>query len=220
MAYRIIKRILDIISSSLAIIILLVPWLIVFIIIKIQSPGPVLYKPERVGKDGCFVLYKFRTMIVDSGAISVTTLRNDSRVFPFGAFLRRSKFDETPQLINVLKGEMSIIGPRPEDKVNSEKLYKGKYEEILSVKPGLSSPASLYDYTHGELFENENDYLKVFEPKKLALELYYVRHRTLTYDVRIVAKTIITIIQVMFGKKNFKEPNELHFLEEDNTDER
>ena len=220
MAYRIIKRILDIIFSSLAIIILLVPWLIVFIIIKIQSPGPVLYKPERVGKDGCFVLYKFRTMIVDSGAISVTTLRNDSRVFPFGAFLRRSKFDETPQLINVLKGEMSIIGPRPEDKVNSEKLYKGKYEEILSVKPGLSSPASLYDYTHGELFENENDYLKVFEPKKLALELYYVRHRTLTYDVRIVAKTIITIIQVMFGKKNFKEPNELHFLEEDNTDER
>lgn len=210
MGYRIAKRLFDIVASLLATAVFLVPWMIIFVLIKIQSPGPAIFKPERVGKDGkTFTLYKFRSMRVDSGAIRATTLRGDPRIFPFGTFLRKSKLDETPQLINILKGQMSVIGPRPEDKVNADKLYVGKYKEILSVKPGLSSPASLYDYTHGELYENEEDYVKEFEPKKLDIELYYVKHCNALYDLQIIGRTIVTIIQILIGKKDFKEPKEI-----------
>lgn len=208
--YAILKRTFDIIAALVAIVFFLIPWLVIAIIIKVQSPGPVLYKPERVGKDGnLFILYKFRSMRVDSGAIHATTLRNDSRIFPFGAFLRKTKLDETPQLVNILKSEMSVIGPRPEDKVNAERLYIGKYKEILSVKPGLSSPASLYDYTHGELYENEDDYIREFEPRKLDVELYYVNHMCISYDIEIIKRTVITIALMIVGKKSFEEPNEV-----------
>lgn len=215
MGYRIVKRLFDIVASLLATIVFLIPWAIISAVIKIQSPGPALFKPERVGKDGkTFTLYKFRSMRVDSGAIHATTLRGDPRIFPFGSFLRKSKLDETPQLINILKGEMSVIGPRPEDKVNADKLYVGKYKDILTVKPGLSSPASLYDYTHGELYENEADYVREFEPKKLDVELYYVRHRSVLYDLQIIWRTVVTILQIMFGKKDFKEPKEILYIGE------
>jgi len=215
MGYRIEKRIFDIVAALLATIVFLIPWLIIAAVIKIQSPGPAIFKPERVGKDGnTFTLYKFRSMRVDSGAIHATTLRGDSRVFPFGSILRKSKLDETPQLINILKGQMSVIGPRPEDKVNADKLYVGKYKEILSVKPGLSSPASLYDYTHGELYENEEDYVREFEPMKLDVELYYVKHRSALYDLQIVWRTMVTILQIVVGKKEFIEPKEITYIGE------
>ena len=211
--YDYLKRLVDFTASLLATVVFLIPWMIIILIIKIQSPGPALFRPERVGKNGkTFTLYKFRSMQVNSGAIHATTLRGDPRIFPFGAFLRKSKLDETPQLINILKGEMSIIGPRPEDKVNADKLYVGKYKEILSAKPGLSSPASLYDYTHGETYENEDDYIREFEPKKLDVELYYVRHRSALYDLQIIWRTAVIIIQIMAGKKDFKEPKEAKFV--------
>jgi len=214
MGYRIVKRIFDIVASLLATIVFLIPWVIITVVIKTQSPGPVLFKPERVGKEGkTFTLYKFRSMRVDSGAIHATTLRGDPRIFPFGSFLRKSKLDETPQLINILKGQMSVIGPRPEDKVNADKLYVGKYKEILSVKPGLSSPASLYDYTHGETYENEEDYVREFEPQKLDVELYYVKHRSALYDLQIVWRTVVTILQMVCGKKEFKKPKEAKLIQ-------
>ena len=213
MAYRITKRIFDIVAASFATIVFLLPWAVITILIKLQSPGPAIYKARRVGKDGkVFTLYKFRSMRVDSGAIHSTTLRGDPRVFPFGAFLRKSKLDETPQLINILKGEMCVIGPRPEDKVNADKIYVGKYKEILAVKPGLSSPASLYDYTHGEVYEREELYEKEFLLKKLDVELYYVQHKNIWYDLKIIVKTIVTIAQIAFGKEHFKEPKELQML--------
>jgi putative colanic acid biosynthesis UDP-glucose lipid carrier transferase len=209
MGYRVVKRVFDIIAALLATVVFLIPWLIISIVIKIQSPGPVIFKPERVGKDGkTFTLYKFRSMRVDSGAIHATTLRGDPRIFPFGAFLRISKLDETPQLINILKGEMSVIGPRPEDKVNADKLYVGKYKEILSVKPGLSSPASLYDYAVGERYENEEDYEREFVPQKLNIELYYINHKSLIYDLKIIIRTVITIYSVL-SKKEVKIPWEV-----------
>jgi lipopolysaccharide/colanic/teichoic acid biosynthesis glycosyltransferase len=209
MGYRVVKRVFDIIAALLATVVFLITWLIISIVIKIQSPGPVIFKPERVGKDGkTFTLYKFRSMRVDSGAIHATTLRGDPRIFPFGAFLRNSKLDETPQLINILKGEMSVIGPRPEDKVNADKLYVGKYKEILSVKPGLSSPASLYDYAVGERYENEEDYEREFVPQKLNIELYYINHKSLIYDLKIIIRTVITIYSVL-SKKEVKIPWEV-----------
>ena len=165
--YSFMKRTLDVLLSLLAILMFLMPWLIIAIIIKIQSPGPVIYKATRVGKNGkIFTLYKFRSMRVDSGAIAATTLRSDVRIFPFGRFLRMSKLDETPQLLNILRGDMSIIGPRPEDEENAGSVFTGEYQEILKVKPGLSSIASLYDYTHGEKFSSVESYQK----EKLAQE--------------------------------------------------
>lgn len=210
MIYSISKRTFDIVSSILAIIVLFLPWIVISLIIKYQSPGPAIYKARRVGKDGkVFTLYKFRSMRMDSGAVRATTLRGDPRIFPFGEFLRKSKLDETPQLINILKGEMSVIGPRPEDEVNSDKFYFGKYRGILSVKPGLSSPASLYDYTHGEKYEDEETYIKEFLPKKLDVELYYVNHKGFIYDIEIVFRTVFTIIAIVMGKDDFKEPYEI-----------
>lgn len=210
MIYAFAKRIFDIVSSLLAICAFAIPWIVIAVTIKLQSPGPVIYKARRVGKNGkVFTLYKFRSMRVDSGAIHATTLRGDPRIFPFGEFLRKSKLDETPQLFNILKGEMSVIGPRPEDEENSGKFYVGKYREILSVKPGLSSPASLYDYTHGEKYDSEDDYVKEFLPKKLDLELYYVKNRSFLYDIQIVFNTVVTITQIILGKEDFVEPKEL-----------
>ena len=208
--YLIIKRVFDIAASLLALIVLFIPWIVIGAIIIIQSPGPAVFKAQRVGMNGKrFTLYKFRTMRVDSGAIHTTTLTGDPRIFPFGSFLRKSKLDETPQLINILKGEMSVIGPRPEDIANSDRLYTGKYKEILSVKPGLSSPASLYDYTHGErCFASEEEYEREFYPKKLNVELYYVEHRSAFYDLRIIWRTVVTIIQMMCGKQSFALPQE------------
>lgn len=210
MIYAFAKRIFDIVSSLLAILVFAIPWIVIAVIIKLQSPGPAIYKARRVGKNGkVFTLYKFRSMRVDSGAIHATTLRGDPRIFPFGEFLRKSKLDETPQLFNILRGEMSVIGPRPEDEENSGKFYVGKYKDILSVKPGLSSPASLYDYTHGEKYESEDDYVKEFLPKKLDVELYYVKNRSFVYDIQIIYNTIITITQIVLGKEDFVEPKEL-----------
>ncbi len=163
-----------------------------------------------MGKDGVlFDCYKFRSMRVDSGKVRLTTLGNDDRIFPFGRFIRIAKIDEMPQVVNILKGEMSVVGPRPEDVVNADKIYKEEFKHILDVKPGLTSPASLYDYTHGELFEDEELYENVFVPQKLKLELYYVKHQSFWYDVNLIVKTAWLIILKTCGKKEFEKPKEL-----------
>ena len=137
------------------------------------------------------------------------TLRTDNRIFPFGRFIRKSKIDELPQLINIIQGKMSIVGWRPEDEENIKKVFVGKFKEILSIKPGLTSPGSLFDYTHGERYEDEESYEKEFLPKKMELELFYVKHRSLAYDMALILKTIVTILQVVCGKSEFTEPSEL-----------
>lgn len=216
--YNTLKRIFDIIAASCAILVFAIPWIAIAVTIKIQSPGPTFYKAKRVGLNGkVFTLYKFRSMRVDSGNVHATTLRNDPRIFPFGEFLRKSKLDETPQLINIFFGDMSVIGPRPEDLDNSDKFYVGEYRNILSVKPGLSSPASLYDYTFGEVFESEEEYVKSFMPEKLDLELYYVAHKSFWYDMKIIVQTVWTILLCTVGYKNFKKPHELELLNKNDT---
>lgn len=208
--YDFIKRCFDLLFAVLFLIVFSPIYLLTIIIIKITSPGPVIYKAARVGKDGrLFTCYKFRSMRVDSGKVRLTTLENDDRIFPFGKFIRKTKIDEMPQVVNILKGEMSVVGPRPEDKANADKVYVGEYVHIMDVKPGLTSTASLYDYTHGELFEDEESYEKVFMPKKLKLELYYINHRSLWYDFVLILRTAWLIILKTCGKKEFREPKEL-----------
>lgn len=208
--YDFIKRGFDILFAILFLIVFSPIYLLTIIIIRIVSPGSAIYKAARVGKDGrLFTCYKFRSMRVDSGKVRLTTLENDDRIFPFGKFIRKTKIDEMPQVVNILKGEMSVVGPRPEDKENADKVYVGEYVHILDVKPGLTSTASLYDYTHGELFEDEESYEKIFMPKKLKLELYYVNHRSLWYDFVLILKTAWLIVLKTCGKKEFAEPKEL-----------
>lgn len=209
--YSFVKRLFDIFFSIFAVFLLFIPWIIISFIIKIQSPGPVVYKAERIGLNGrVFTLYKFRSMRVDSGLIHITTLNNDSRVFPFGKFLRKTKLDETLQFLNIIKGDMSIIGPRPEDKDNANFIFVGKYKKILQTLPGLSSPASLFDYTHGDFYESEDSYNKLFLPKKLELELYYIENKNMWYDIVIFFRTIAIIFLVVCGKKSFPMPKEFN----------
>lgn len=210
--YEFIKRCFDLLFAVCFLVVFSPIYIFSWLIIKIVSPGPVIYKAERVGKDGkLFKCYKFRSMRVDSGKVRLTTLENDDRIFPFGKFIRKTKIDEMPQVVNILKGEMSVVGPRPEDKENADKVYLDEYVHIMDVKPGLTSTASLYDYTHGELFEDEESYEKEFMPKKLKLELYYVNHRSFLYDISLVLRTAWLIIQKTCGKRDFKEPKELSF---------
>ena len=208
--YDFIKRCFDLLFSVCFLVVFSPVYIISWIIIKIVSPGPAIYRAKRVGKNGVlFDCYKFRSMRVDSGKVRLTTLGNDERIFPFGKFIRKTKIDEMPQVVNILKGEMSVVGPRPEDKENADKVYVGEFKHILDVKPGLTSTASLYDYTHGELYEDEDSYEKEFMPKKLKLELYYVNHRSFWYDIVLILRTAWLIILKTCGKSEFDEPKEL-----------
>ena len=208
--YNFFKRCFDLLFAVCFLVVFSPIYLLTWFVIKIVSPGPAIYRAKRVGMDGIlFDCYKFRSMRVDSGKVRLTTLQNDDRIFPFGKFIRKSKIDEMPQVVNILKGEMSVVGPRPEDIENTDKVYVGEYKHILDVKPGLTSTASLYDYTHGEQYEDEDSYGKEFMPKKLKLELYYVNHRSFWYDIVLILRTAWLIIQKTCGKENFKEPKEL-----------
>jgi len=182
--------------------------------IRLSSPGPVLYRARRVGRHGAsFTMYKLRTMHVREGPGSAITGRNDPRVFPFGAWLRRTKIDEIPQLFNVLRGDMSLVGPRPEDPAIVLRHYAPVHRETLAVRPGLASPGSIYNYTHGErLLSNgqpERDYVDRLLPLKLALDVIYVRRASLRYDLTIVGRALWAIASVALGRSTFPDPPEL-----------
>lgn len=204
-------RCYDILFAVLFITVFSWVYLLTWVIIHIVSPGPAIYKARRVGLHGkIFTCYKFRSMRMDSGKVRLTTLQNDDRVFAFGKFIRATKIDEMPQAFNILFGDMSIVGPRPEDEANAAGYYVGSYKCILDVKPGLTSPASLYDYTHGEKYEDADLYEKEFVPQKLKLEMYYVKHKSFWYDNIIITKTAWIILQTALGKKEFELPKELN----------
>ena len=207
--YKFAKRCFDILFAVLFLIVFSPVYLLTWIVIKIVSPGSAIYHARRVGLHGqLFTCYKFRSMRVDSGKVKLTTLQNDDRIFPFGNFIRKTKIDEMPQVVNILMGQMSVVGPRPEDEANSSKIYVGEYRHILDVKPGLTSPAS-----HGEKYEDEESYEREFVPQKLQLELYYVRHQSFWYDIKLVLKTAWLIIQTACGKEEFEVPRELNSRE-------
>lgn len=210
MIYRFLKRFFDVVLSGTALIVLSPVFLLAAIGVYISSPGPVLFKANRIGQNGKpFVMYKFRSMHINNEKGHMITLRNDNRIFPFGRFLRKSKIDELPQLVNILQGTMSIVGWRPEDEENVKKVFVGKYKQVLKSKPGLTSPGSLYDYTHGENYEDEASYEKEFLPTKMDLELYYVKRKSILYDARLIARTVKVILQIMLGKEDFDAPEEL-----------
>jgi len=182
--------------------------------IRLSSPGPIFYRAIRVGRGRrTFVMYKLRSMHMKGHGQSAITAKDDPRVFRFGAWLRRSKMDELPQFLNVLLGDMAIVGPRPEDPKFVEEHYAPVHFETLEVRPGLTSPSSLYDYVHGEpqltRADVEQQYVEQLLPIKLALEVVYVRRASLTYDLALIGRTIWTILAVLFGRRQFPELPEL-----------
>lgn len=203
------KRLFDIVFSAAALIVAAPLMLLIALLIQISSPGPVFYKADRAGKDfQKFQIFKFRSMRVNRDRAPEITTRDDPRIYPLGKILRKSKLDELPQLINVLRGEMSIVGPRPEDYSLAIRFFTGDYREVLSVRPGLTSPASLLDYTHGETVSSTEEYMDRFFFQKRMMDLQYIKNQSIAWDIRIIVKTAFTILCVCGGRKRFRYPVE------------
>jgi lipopolysaccharide/colanic/teichoic acid biosynthesis glycosyltransferase len=196
---RVIKRIFDIICSSLGLVLLSPMLIIVTILIKKGSQGPVFFKQIRVGENEKeFLILKFRTMVVDAEKLGKQiTIGNDSRITKIGIFLRKYKLDELPQLINVFKGEMSLVGPRPEVPryVN---LYTEEQRKVLKIKPGITDLASLRYKDESELLGDKQDpeafYINTVMPDKLSLNLEYMKKNNVIFDIYIIIKTIVKCI--------------------------
>jgi len=202
---NVVKRIFDVVLCSLALIVLSPLFLITAIAIKISSKGPVFYYSDRTAKGHKpFHFYKFRSMHVTDSDKGLFIADSD-RLFTVGKIIRRLKIDELPQLINVIKGDMSIVGPRPMPWSTVDTTYYGKYQEILSVRPGLTSAASLFDYTVGDTYTDDKLYQKEVLPYKLEMEMLYVDKENFGYDCALVVRTVITILAVLFKVKKLPE---------------
>ena len=193
------KRLFDISVSFLGLIILSPLFLIIAILIKVFMPGSILFRQKRIGRGGKpFSICKFRTMILRPVTFAGTfDVGDNSRVTILGKVLRQTKIDELPQLLNVLKGDMSIVGPRPEIKKWTE-VYRDKWETVLSVKPGITDNASIEFRNEEELLSQSTDpevtYRNVILPRKLDLYVDYVNNHTFREDIRIILSTINTVL--------------------------
>jgi lipopolysaccharide/colanic/teichoic acid biosynthesis glycosyltransferase len=212
----VVKRLFDVALTALALVASVPIFIVAALGIRLSSPGPVLYRATRAGRRGrLFVMYKLRTMENRSGLLadSVVTAARDPRVFPFGALLRRSKLDELPQLFNILRGDMAVVGPRPEDPKVVAQHYTPEQWETLDVVPGLTSPGALYSTTHGETWlserDAERDYYEHLLPLKLALDRVYVRHASLSYDLGVIIRTLLVVAGRAFGRRHFPDPPEM-----------
>jgi lipopolysaccharide/colanic/teichoic acid biosynthesis glycosyltransferase len=196
---KVVKRIFDFVCSTLGLIVLSPVLIIIVIRIKTDSDGPVFFRQIRVGeKNKEFEILKFRTMVVNAEKLGrQITVGNDSRITKIGAFLRKYKLDELPQLINVFKGDMSLVGPRPEVP-RYVKLYNDKQKKVLQVKPGITDLASIRYRDENELLgeaENPDEfYINTIMPDKLALNLEYINRNNVFIDIYIILKTIIKCI--------------------------
>ena len=190
------KHSFDILVSLIAFILLSPIFLIIAIIIKLTSLGPVFYKGKRVGKGGeIFLMHKFRSMIADADKIgSDLTKYGDNRITGIGKFLRKTKIDELPNLIDVLKGDMSIVGPRPESPSYTQ-YYDERQKKALHVRPGVTGLAQLQNRREELKLKNQADpdayYIHELMPKKLEIDLYYVENRNLMLDLKIILKTFL-----------------------------
>ena len=202
---RVFKRLLDIVICSIAAVLLIPVYLAAAIGIKLSSKGPILYVSERAGQGKKpFRFYKFRSMHLSSEDKHLCVADAD-RVFPWGKVMRRLKIDELPQLFNVIRGDMSIVGPRPLMMHSVDKFYSGKYAPVLTVKPGLTSAASLYDYTVGDTYRDDKAYRAEVVPVRMEMELLYVKKQSFVYDTALFLRTILTVLAVLAGKKTFRE---------------
>ena len=203
-----IKRLFDLVVSGIGLILLAPVFLLVALLIKLDSSGPVFYKGDRIGKDGVpFKIFKLRTMVLHADRMgSALTCDQDPRVTQVGRFLRKWKIDELPQLINVVRGEMSLVGPRPESP-GYVRHYTRTQRQVLAVKPGITG-LSQVKYRHEEALlqrckDLEAEYLSIIMPSKLELDLAYVRDQSLALDLALIGQTIACL----FRKERPPEPD-------------
>lgn len=189
------KRAFDLLGSMLGLLVLSPVLFFIALLIKVGSKGPVWYRGLRVGRSGVpFRIFKFRTMVANADKIGASsTPDNDPRITRVGRFLRKYKLDELPQLINVLVGEMSLVGPRPQVPWAVE-LYRDEEKALLTLRPGITDYASIRfsneaDILRGSL-DPDKDYLEKIAPEKIRLGLEYVRNRNLWVDMRIISATL------------------------------
>ncbi len=191
------KRAFDVSVSATALLILSPVLLGAAVATRLSSPGPVLFRHERLGRDRePFELLKFRTMRAGSEGPQVTS-GSDPRITAVGAVLRRTKIDELPQLVNVVRGEMSLVGPRPEVATFVDR-YPAEYDELLTVRPGITDPASVSFRHEAELLAEQDDpedyYINVVMPQKLELSLRYVRSAGLATDLAVLGQTARAVL--------------------------
>lgn len=188
------KRLFDIVISLLFLVILGPLLLVIAAWIRIDSKGPVFYRQERTGRHGkMFRIYKFRTMFPDSDRKGLLTVGGrDPRITGAGSLLRKYKLDELPQFMNVLSGDMSIVGPRPEVKKYTD-MYTDEQRQVLNVRPGITDYASLEYIDENEILARSSDpeavYIKEIMPAKLVLNMKYIREVSLLTDLRIIVQT-------------------------------
>ena len=194
------KRLFDFVFSLAGILFLSPLMFAIVILIKLSSPGPALYAGTRIGRFGkAFRLFKFRTMVANADKIGgPSTAEDDPRVTKVGRVLRRYKLDELPQLINVLKGEMSLVGPRPEEAAEVE-LYSPEQRELLKVAPGITDWASMRFHNEGEILKGSADPHKTYQekirPEKIRLGLEYIQKRSFWVDMQILTGTLALLIK-------------------------
>ena len=182
------KRSFDLFLSLISLVISTPFFLLSMLLAKVQSRGPVFYKARRVGKDGkVFTMYKFRTMVENADQIGIgLTTHQDVRVTSIGRFLRKTKLDELPNLINVIKGEMSLVGPRPESPAYV-KHYSERQKQVLQAIPGITGPSQIVNRNEERILKSKQDtehyYITELMPKKLELDLQYVAKRSFIADI-------------------------------------
>ena len=195
------KWLFDVLFSVFGLIITSPVLAVVALAIKISSPGPVFFRGERIGKKGKpFRIFKFRTMVENAEELGgPSTASDDPRLTKIGLFLKKYQLDELPQLINVLKGEMSFVGPRPEVPFYINMMTEKERNTILSIKPGMTDFASLQNFHEGEVLKGsldpEKTYMEKIRPTKIKLQMEYVKNRSFLLDLKIIVKTIIKVFQ-------------------------
>ena len=194
------KRIFDLTTASVGLVLLSPLLLLISLLIRLDSPGPALFRQERIGRGfRPFRIYKFRTMVHDAPRQGGTiTFGGDRRITRLGRVLRATKIDELPQLINILRGEMSFVGPRPEVSRYVE-LFREDYAEILKVLPGITDLASL-QYRHeaeilGQCENPEEEYVTRVLPEKIRLAKEYLNRSSLRFDVMLMLKTVLSVLR-------------------------
>jgi lipopolysaccharide/colanic/teichoic acid biosynthesis glycosyltransferase len=196
---RVWKRVIDVLVASISLLILSPIFGLVAILVKLDSPGPVFFLQERVGKDfKKFKIIKFRTMVMDAPKSGNTiTKKSDERITRVGRFLRKFKIDEMPQIVNVLKGDMSVVGPRS-DVEKYVKMFEEDFKEILKVRPGMAGYVIIRFRNEEEILEKyenlEEGYIKEVLPRKIMLDKEYVRNISFWNDVKIFILTFLKVV--------------------------
>ena len=208
------KRLFDILFSFVGLLLLQPLFIVIAIMIKVDSTGPVFFRQGRVGRNfRRFMIYKFRTMVVDAEKKGLRiTSGGDSRITRVGRMLRKFKIDELPQLFNVLKGDMSLVGPRPEV-IKYVEWYKADYERILSIRPGITDISSMTFRNEESILQGVDDpehyYVHVLLPEKMRLAREYIQNVSFFYDVKLIFKTLYHVIfQLKYSQKQALSPQD------------